>query len=115
VAFLSVSLIGAKSAGALPAGTERSAAGFYHPGVLVNRAQLDFIKGKAAAGAETWKSANLQPGDHIAKTSASTTDWRVVSNYCYVLPVRSDAASGIPELWVPRRCNGTEVELEKLK
>jgi hypothetical protein len=31
--------------------------GFHHPGVLINRAQLDFIKSKVAAGAEPWKSA----------------------------------------------------------
>ena len=42
---------------ALPPGTIKSAAGFYHPGILVNRAQLDFIKGKVAAGVEPWKSA----------------------------------------------------------
>ena len=30
---------------------------FHHPGVLVNRAQLDFIKSKVAEGAEPWKSA----------------------------------------------------------
>ena len=41
----------------LPSGTIKSAAGFYHPGILVNRAQLDFIKGKVVAGAEPWKSA----------------------------------------------------------
>src|SRR3954466_12488412 len=35
----------------------KSPAGFYHPGILVNRAQLDFIKAKVAAGAEPWKSA----------------------------------------------------------
>src|SRR3982750_2890722 len=34
-----------------------NAKGFYHPGVLVNHAQLDFIKNKIAAGAEPWKSA----------------------------------------------------------
>jgi hypothetical protein len=34
-----------------------SKTGFHHPGVLINRAQLDFIKGKVAAGAEPWKSA----------------------------------------------------------
>src|SRR4051794_34143024 len=34
-----------------------SAAGFRHPGILVNAAQLDFIKAKIAAGAEPWKSA----------------------------------------------------------
>jgi hypothetical protein len=42
---------------ALPAGTIKSTAGFYHPGVLVNRAQLDFVKGKITAGIEPWKSA----------------------------------------------------------
>jgi hypothetical protein len=35
----------------------RSEAGFYHPGVLVNRAQLDFVKAKIAARAEPWKTA----------------------------------------------------------
>src|SRR5689334_2186179 len=30
---------------------------FHHPGVLVNRPQLEFIKAKVAAGAEPWKSA----------------------------------------------------------
>jgi hypothetical protein len=30
---------------------------FHHPGILVNRAQLDFVKAKIAAGAEPWKSA----------------------------------------------------------
>src|SRR5258706_7289 len=31
--------------------------GFHHPGVLVNRAQLDFVRSKIATGAEPWKSA----------------------------------------------------------
>jgi hypothetical protein len=31
--------------------------GFHHPGVLVNREQLEFVKGKVAAGLEPWKSA----------------------------------------------------------
>ena len=30
---------------------------FAHPGVLVSRAQLDFVKGKVAAGAQPWLSA----------------------------------------------------------
>jgi len=30
---------------------------FHHPGILVNRAQLELIKGKVAAAAEPWKSA----------------------------------------------------------
>jgi hypothetical protein len=40
-----------------PAPTIASKGTFHHPGVLVNRAQLDFIKSKVAAGAEPWKSA----------------------------------------------------------
>jgi hypothetical protein len=39
------------------AATSQPSSGFHHPGVLVNRAQLEFIKGKVAAGAEPWKSA----------------------------------------------------------
>ena len=41
----------------VPAGSVKSAAGFFHPGVLVNRAQLDLVKAKIVAGAEPWKSA----------------------------------------------------------
>jgi len=37
--------------------SEPNAAGFYHPGVLVNRAQLELIQSKVAASAEPWKSA----------------------------------------------------------
>ncbi len=44
-------------AASLPPGTIKSPEGFYHPGVLINRAQLDFIKAKVAGGAEPWKSA----------------------------------------------------------
>ncbi|SDS00754.1 alginate lyase family protein [Opitutus sp. GAS368] len=47
-AFLSV---------AFPALAAEPAAGFVHPGVLVNRAQLDLIKQRVAAGAEPQKSA----------------------------------------------------------
>jgi hypothetical protein len=36
---------------------EPNAAGFYHPGVLVNREQLELVKSKVAQGAEPWKSA----------------------------------------------------------
>ena len=57
-AFVSNSCAGAGATEtALPPGTIKSSAGFYHPGVLVNRVQLDFIKGKVAAGIEPWKSA----------------------------------------------------------
>ena len=46
-----------KSIASPSAAAVKSAAGFYHPGVLVNRAQLDFIKANVAAGNEPWKSA----------------------------------------------------------
>jgi hypothetical protein len=37
-----------------------AAAVFAHPGVLLSRAQLDFVKGKVAAGAQPWAAANSQ-------------------------------------------------------
>jgi hypothetical protein len=56
-AMVSTSFAGPSAASSVPSGAVKSAAGFYHPGVLVNRAQLDFIKSKVAAGIEPWKSA----------------------------------------------------------
>ena len=40
-----------------PSGKPAKSAGFVHPGVLVNRAQLDEIKKRVATGAEPQKSA----------------------------------------------------------
>src|SRR3954470_12727139 len=54
---LLLSLIAAPASFAAEPTPTKSAAGFYHPGVLVNRAQLDLIKAKVAAGAEPWKTA----------------------------------------------------------
>lgn len=56
-AFGPVALAAAGADEALPPGAVKSAAGFYHPGVLVNRAQLEFVKAKVAAGLDPWKSA----------------------------------------------------------
>src|SRR5690348_13114977 len=48
---------------ARPAGTPHptasgsSAAAFVHPGVLVDQAELDFVRGRAQAAAQPWKSA----------------------------------------------------------
>ena len=55
--MVSVSFAAAAEDQNAAAPTVVSQSGFHHPGVLVNRAQLDFIKGKIAAGAEPWKSA----------------------------------------------------------
>jgi hypothetical protein len=49
--------IAAVSTEADPSGKPAKAAGFVHPGVLVNRAQLDEIKKRVAAGTEPQKSA----------------------------------------------------------
>ena len=49
------------------AGPVTSAAGFHHPGVLVNGAQLEFVKAQVAAGAEPWTSAmNLAKASPLA-------------------------------------------------
>ncbi|WP_329189822.1 alginate lyase family protein [Actinacidiphila glaucinigra] len=50
VAALLAALPGAGPAEAAPAS-------FSHPGVLVSRAQLDFVRGKVQAGAQPWKGA----------------------------------------------------------
>ncbi|UQU61411.1 alginate lyase family protein [Couchioplanes caeruleus] len=39
------------------ASTAAAPAAFSHPGVLVSRAQLDFVKGRVAAGAQPWLAA----------------------------------------------------------
>jgi hypothetical protein len=59
-----VGTAGNEAGGAPSAGAASGA--FVHPGILNNRAMLDFVKAKIAAGAEPWKSA-------LAK--ASTSRW----------------------------------------
>ena len=46
------------------------ASGFVHPGVLVSRAQLDFVKGRLQAGAQPWTAAH---GQMLASRYASLT------------------------------------------
>jgi hypothetical protein len=58
---------GAPGAGAAAGAPEAAAGagrGFVHPGILVSRPMLDFVKAKIAAGAEPWTSA-------LARASAS--------------------------------------------
>lgn len=47
----------ADAAGAQPSAAATAKGAFNHPGVLVSKAQLDFVRGKVKAGAEPWKSA----------------------------------------------------------
>jgi len=45
----------------------RAPSTFTHPGVLIDKAQLDFIKGKVAAGAQPWTDAyNSMLGSDLA-------------------------------------------------
>ncbi|MDP4502424.1 alginate lyase family protein [Nonomuraea turcica] len=58
--LLTVALVITVGTGAVqaPAAVARSApAAFAHPGVLVSRAQLDFVRSKVNAGAQPWKAA----------------------------------------------------------
>ncbi len=55
----------------LPAGaTSTAPAAFTHPGVLVSKPQLDFVRGKVLAGEQPWKGAYDQM---MASSSASLT------------------------------------------
>ncbi|MFI8184708.1 alginate lyase family protein [Actinacidiphila glaucinigra] len=57
--FALVAALVAALLAALPGGgrAEAAPAAFSHPGVLVSRAQLDFVRGKVQAGAQPWKGA----------------------------------------------------------
>ncbi|MYX33511.1 MULTISPECIES: alginate lyase family protein [unclassified Streptomyces] len=57
--FALVAALVAALLAALPGGgrAEAAPASFSHPGVLVSRAQLDFVRGKVQAGAQPWKGA----------------------------------------------------------
>ena len=50
-------LSGPATAGQTKRSAEPKAAAFTHPGVLVSRAQLDFVRAKVQAGAQPWKGA----------------------------------------------------------
>ncbi|KAL8802520.1 MAG: hypothetical protein Q9182_003760 [Xanthomendoza sp. 2 TL-2023] len=58
----------------------RAPATFTHPGVLVNRAQLDFIKAKVAAKAQPWYSAyNAMLADSLASSTRSPSPFETVA------------------------------------
>src|SRR2546423_6818667 len=74
--LLSLALISSAFA-ASESAPAKSAAGFYHPGVLVNRAQLEFIKAKVAAGAQPWKSAfEAAKASELASPSYTPHPWK---------------------------------------
>jgi hypothetical protein len=56
-----------------------NASGFRHPGVLVNRGQLDFVKAKIAAGAQPWKGAfDKAVADSHGSLSYTAHPWAIV-------------------------------------
>jgi hypothetical protein len=52
----------------VPGDAKPPTTGFTHPGIMVTRGQLDFVKAKAAAGAAPWKSAldKAKSGNHAS-------------------------------------------------
>ena len=84
-------LIGIGSAHAdewpLPTGVTRSSAGFYHPGVLVNLPQLQFVKAKIASGAEPWKAAfDAAKSDPLGSLTYPPHPWKSVTAGSYSRP-----------------------------
>jgi hypothetical protein len=60
---------------------------FTHPGVLVDRAQLDFIKGKVNSGAQPWKAAYDQMmASSYASLSRTPTPYATVECGPYSVP-----------------------------
>ncbi|KAL8669375.1 MAG: hypothetical protein Q9168_006036 [Polycauliona sp. 1 TL-2023] len=57
----------------------RAPSTFAHPGVLVNKAQLDFVKAQVAAKAQPWYDAyNAMLADDLASSSRSPTPFQTV-------------------------------------
>jgi hypothetical protein len=60
---------------------------FTHPGVMVSRAQLDFVKGRVAAGAQPWRSAyNAMMGSRLAALTYAPAPRQVVECGSYSNP-----------------------------
>lgn len=65
----------------------QAANGFIHPGVLVSRAQLDFVKGRVAAGAEPWTTAyNAMKASRYASQSRTPAPRAIVECGSYSNP-----------------------------
>ncbi|MFC3505578.1 lectin [Micromonospora krabiensis] len=68
-------------------GTPPPSAGFTHPGVLVSRGQLDFVRGRVQAGAQPWTSAyNQMMGSRYASLSRTPAPRAVVECGSYSNP-----------------------------
>src|SRR4051812_45180548 len=73
------------AAGAVAGTTAQAApAVFAHPGVLVSRAQLDFVKAKVNAGAQPWKAAYDQMVAHPLASLSRNPSPRAVVECGYI-------------------------------
>lgn len=82
---------------------ERSTSGFVHPGVVIDKAQLDYVKINIAAGREPWKAAlnELSSSGGSTKTSARPTSYRYSSLSYVPAPVKViQAPSGSNKDWI---------------
>lgn len=81
-AALAVASIAAPAAGAAPLPTttavKAAPATFTHPGVLVGKGQLDFVRSKVNAGAQPWKRAYDQMMAHSLASLSRTPKPRAV-------------------------------------
>ncbi|MFJ5779462.1 alginate lyase family protein [Streptomyces sp. NPDC093094] len=69
----------AEAAGPQPSAAGTAGDSFEHPGALVSKAQLDFVRGKVKAGAEPWKSAyEAVLKSKYAKLSWTPKPWATV-------------------------------------
>ncbi len=67
---------------------------FVHPGILVNKAQLDFVKAKIAAGAQPWKGAFDQLKSSFLGKLTYTTQGPVPVLMC---STSSGISAGVPQ------------------
>jgi hypothetical protein len=82
---------------------EPNAAGFVHPGVVVDGAQLAYVQSKVAAGANPWKAAvdRVYNSGSSAKTSLRPVSYRFSSLSYVPAPVRVlQAAGGSNTAWM---------------
>ncbi|MEV4758839.1 ricin-type beta-trefoil lectin domain protein [Micromonospora sp. NPDC049559] len=73
--------------GGTPPTTPPPSGGFVHPGVLVSRSQLDFVKGRVQAGAQPWTAAyNQMMASRYASLSRTPAPRAVVECGSYSNP-----------------------------
>jgi Alginate lyase len=79
-----VAVVAVAATGAVATTAHAAPAVFTHPGVLVSRAQLDFVKTKVNAGAQPWKAAYDQMVAHSLSSQSRNPSPRAVVQCGYI-------------------------------